>query len=72
MPSTDQLSHTRAHLARLYRNGKTPDPEVADALRREIKETELERHVRACLDTAPPLTPEQRQRIASILIGGRR
>ena len=70
MPSTDQLSHVRARLARQYINGKTPDPEVADALRREIKETELERHVRKCLTTAPPLTSEQRQRIASILTGG--
>lgn len=69
MPSTDQLAHARAHLARLYRHGKTPDPEVADAVRREIKETELERHVRACLATAPALTSEQRQRIASILVG---
>lgn len=72
MPSTDQLAHTRAHLARLYRNGATPDPEVADALRREIKETELERHVRGCISSAPPLTAEQRQRIAAILLGGRK
>ncbi len=70
MSSTDQLRHARARLARLYINGKTPDPEVVDAVRREIKETELERHVRACLATAPALTAEQRQRIASILTGG--
>jgi len=70
MPSPAHPSSAGARLARLYINGNTPDPEVADALRREIKETTLERHVRKCLETAPALTTEQRQRIASILTGG--
>lgn len=73
MPSNPKLANAaRARLARLYVNGATPDPEVLTAVRREIKETELANHVRACLATAPALTAEQRQRIASILIGGGR
>jgi len=65
----DPLLAKRAELMRLYRGGKKPDPEVADNLRREIKQAELEAHVRKCLTDAPTLTTSQRQRIASILLG---
>lgn len=69
MPSPDPLMLTRAKLARLYQAGKTPDPEVAAAIRREIKEIEIERFVRAKLATAPPLTEVQCARLALLLRG---
>lgn len=46
------------------------DPVTLAAARRELTAAKLERHVREAVAAAPPLTPEQRDRIASILTGG--
>jgi len=55
--------------ARLYANGRVPDPAVALAAKQELRAAELENHVRKALTGAPELTTAQRQRIAAILLG---
>lgn len=55
-----------ARIAGLSRYGRT---EQADALRRELREQRLREHIEQVVDTAPPLTAEQRARLAALLIG---
>lgn len=69
-----EIGHLRgrvAGLARAVRNGERPadDPALTDA-RRALAYTRLAEHVRKVVDTAPPPTPEQVTRIASILNAG--
>lgn len=66
----DQLMLKQAQLARLYQNGKKPDPEVAAALRRELKTARIEEYIRKCFadpESAP--TTAQRHYLAGILLG---
>jgi hypothetical protein len=59
-------THTRAKIAHALR--QNPDADVTE-LRRQLKAERLEDHVRSIVDAAPPLTDEQRDRLARILRG---
>ena len=56
----------RAKVAGLSRDRASDDPELVDA-RRDLRAAKLEAHVQKVLADAPPLTPEQRDRIATLL-----
>ena len=71
MPTTDPVIAARNKLAGLARWG-TADPNELDDARRALTEAKLERHVREALAAAPPLTDDQRSRIARLLTGGGR
>lgn len=67
-PSPALLARNR--LARLHSGGGTPDPvAVADA-RRELTAANCEQAIQRALDAAPPLTADQRARLAALLVGG--
>jgi hypothetical protein len=59
----------RARLARLSQDFPPDDPQVVET-RWDLMAQRLEEHVREVVAKAPPLTPEQRDRIAAILRGG--
>lgn len=63
------LFHERARIASLSRSRQPDDPELV-AARRNLKALRLEEHVLKVVAEAPPLTPEQRDRIAAILRAG--
>jgi hypothetical protein len=65
----DQVSwtHTRSKIAATKR--ANPSADVTE-LRRQLKAERLAEHIRSVVDTAPPLTEEQRARIAALLRGG--
>lgn len=63
-------THERAKIAALSRSRKPDDPELVAARRNLAAELRVE-HIRKLVDAAPPLTNEQRGRIAAILNGGR-
>lgn len=46
------------------------NPERIAAARRELAEANIERAINRALATAPPLTAEQRDRLAALLAGG--
>ncbi len=57
----------RGHLASLHaRADRVPVEAIADA-RRDYAAQVLEDHIRRVVDAAPPLTPEQRDRLALLL-----
>jgi hypothetical protein len=56
----------RARLASLTRSRSADDPDLIDA-RRRLKALRLEEHVARVVAEAPPLTAEQRDRIAALL-----
>ncbi|HEY3924962.1 MAG TPA: hypothetical protein VGL75_10420 [Acidothermaceae bacterium] len=58
----------RARVASLSRDRAPDDPLLVEA-RRDLKASRLEEHIRKVVDSAPPLTAEQRDRIASLLRG---
>lgn len=62
-------THERARVASLSRSRAALDPELIEA-RRSLRAARLEDHVKKALEDAPPLTEEQRERIARLLIGG--
>lgn len=66
-PSTDPVLIARSAVARSVRNHKDPTP-----ARQQLKEAKLTRWIDEALATAPPLTEEQRHRLASLLTGGAR
>lgn len=55
---------------RTTRGGKGGDPEAVAEARRHLTEVKLERSIREAVKAAPPLTQEQRTRLAAILSGG--
>lgn len=59
----------RARHNALRRYRPDDDPQVIEA-RRALKAARAEDYVRQLVDSAPPLTDEQRSRLASILQGG--
>jgi hypothetical protein len=67
--SSSSWQHKRAKLARLSRDLPRDAPEVEDA-RRDLKAQRLEEHVAKVVAEAPPLTPEQKERIAALLRAG--
>jgi len=63
-------THERARVASLSRDRSPDDPELNDA-RRCLKTERLADYIKKTVDAAPPLTPEQRDRLAILLRGGR-
>ncbi|OCB25013.1 hypothetical protein A5674_22185 [Mycobacterium malmoense] len=63
------VNHERARIASLTRSRQPDDPELV-AARQNLKALRLEEHVRRVVAEAPPLTDEQRDRIAAILRSG--
>jgi len=59
----------RARVASLTRSRKADDPELVEA-RRNMRALKLEEYVLRVVDEAPPLTNEQRERIAALLRAG--
>ncbi|MBO1751714.1 hypothetical protein J4G33_07860 [Actinotalea sp. BY-33] len=59
----------RARVASLSRSRTPDDPDLVGA-RRNLKAARLEEYIRRTVDAAPPLTPEQRDRLAVLLRGG--
>lgn len=65
-------AHTPTHrraaatVAAVQRHGGADDPRLPD-LRRNLRAAQLEEHIRRVVDAAPPLTDEQRERIAALL-----
>jgi hypothetical protein len=58
-----------ATIAAIERHNGPHDPRLPD-LQRDLRAAELEEHIRQLVDAAPPLTSEQRQRLAGLLTGG--
>lgn len=58
--------HHRARIAALTRSRTPDDPELVGA-RRDLEVEMLAEHVARVVAAAPPLTSEQRQRIAALL-----
>lgn len=58
----------RAKVAGLSRSRKADDPELVDA-RQKLKAARLEDYVARVVAEAPPLTEDQKHRIASLLGG---
>lgn len=65
---------TRAKLGQAARtakkSGKTADAIHRDSLSAEYRALKLEDHIREVVDGWPPLSPEQRDRLAILLRGG--
>ena len=59
---------TRSKLAVAIRD-KRPELEIT-ALRRDLRAERLEEHIKSIVNQAPPLTEDQRSRIAALLQGG--
>lgn len=60
------VTHQRARVASLTRSRTPDDPELLDA-RRELVTEQLEVHIARQVAKAPPLTAEQKARLASIV-----
>lgn len=61
----------RARVAALSRSRDANDPDLK-AARRDLRAAKLEEHIQKVVDEAPPLTDEQRVRLAGLLSGGGR
>lgn len=61
-------TQARARVALAVRNGLPP--EQVEDLRRDLRAERLAEHIRKTVEAAPPLTPEQRDRLALLLRGG--
>ena len=59
----------RARVASLSRSRTSDDPDLVQA-RERLRVARFEEHVRKLVDTAPPLTDEQRARLAGLLHNG--
>jgi hypothetical protein len=65
--SPSQIARNR--LARLHSAG-APDPAAVIDARRELAAANCERAIQKALAAAPPLTADQRARLAALLVGG--
>jgi hypothetical protein len=63
---TPKRRQTSATIAGVVRQNGPDDPRLPE-LRRDLRAAELEEHVRRVVDAAPPLTPEQRDKLAALL-----
>lgn len=72
--SDNPVLTARSRLAVASRSicGTPPDPQVVAEAQRDLRVAMLERHVREVVAAAPPLTSDQRQRLAVMLLGGER
>jgi hypothetical protein len=62
-------THERARVAALSRDREPDDPALIEA-RRNLRAERLANHVRRVVAEAPPLSTEQRERIAALLRAG--
>ena len=69
MAMTAEARHLRGRIAGLSRDRDHDDPELL-AARRDLTAIRLHDHVQKVLATAPPLTDEQRARLAGLFTGG--
>jgi hypothetical protein len=69
MAISPAVKHQRARVARLCQSYSPDHPKLVDA-RRDLAATRLEEHVRRVVAEAPPLSDEQRDKIANLLRGG--
>lgn len=60
-------THTRSKIALTKRHDPSAD---VSHLRQQLKAERLEDYIRRTVDAAPPLTAEQRLRLAGLLTGG--
>lgn len=67
--STTTWTHERAKVAALSRSRNADDPELV-AARGRLKAELLAAHIERVVSQAPPLTQDQRVRLASILTNG--
>lgn len=67
MPSDSQLARNR--LAAITRHHGPDDPRTA-AARSELAEAKLADAIAKVVESAPPLTAEQRNRLATLLMSG--
>ena len=63
-----EVYHQRARLAALSRYHPDTDPKVVEASL-ELRTARLAKQIRRLADEAPPLTAEQRTRLAALLTG---
>lgn len=68
-PLSATANRERGRIAALSRSRTSDDPELVSA-RRNLRAARLEDHVQRVLAEAPPLTDEQRERIAALLRAG--
>jgi hypothetical protein len=61
-----QWTHHRARVAALSRDRAANDPDLLDA-RRDLRAARLEEYIARTVTAAPPLTGEQRSRLALLL-----
>lgn len=59
-------THDRARVAALSRSREADDPDLVDA-RRDLRVSRAEDYIRELVDTAPPLTDEQKRRLSVLL-----
>ncbi|GAA2726323.1 hypothetical protein [Actinocorallia aurantiaca] len=70
MASKIKASAARISIRQQLASASRFSPEKVDDLRRDLNAQTLEDHIRAIVDTAPPLTVEQRERLAGLLLEG--
>jgi hypothetical protein len=61
-------THERARIASLSRSRDADDPDLI-AARRNLRVERLADYITRTVESAPPLTPEQRDRLALLLSG---
>jgi hypothetical protein len=66
MALSPAVAHERARIAALSRDRQPDDPKIVEA-RRNLHAARLEGHIEKTLAAAPPLTDEQRCRLAELL-----
>lgn len=69
MAMTAEARQLRGRIAGLSRVRPTNDPELVDA-RRDLTAVRLQDHITETLAAAPPLTDDQRARLAGLFAGG--
>lgn len=65
-PAAPTWTHYRARIAALSRDREPGDPELLNA-RRDLRAARAEQYIEKILAEAPPLTAEQRDRLAELL-----
>jgi hypothetical protein len=67
-PDSPSIYARRARVASLSRSRAVDDPDYVDA-RRDLAAANLEQYIERVVAEAPPLTAEQRDKLAAILRG---
>lgn len=64
MAISAELAHHRARRARAVQQG---DTEAAEKAARDLRAEKLAEHIKSVVDAMPPLTEQQRSRLAALL-----